>query len=177
MSSHRHRYSNRELLGSLHVDYIMSVFDLGLVPGTNRWQVLRAFLNRGEGRAERLVEARDGFLILQSIPGRQNTGAIYLYRESLGAFYWLRFGQREDDLSGEDFQNALRIHRLIRFVTERPRRGHRRRRRKMRPGLDSSCTSISHSNGSAHAPRKVESSPEYLRSGRSLRTAMPSAFF
>jgi len=65
--SSRRRYSKRELLGSLHVDYVMSVSELGLVPGTNRWQVLRAFLNRGEGSAERLVEARDGFLILQSI--------------------------------------------------------------------------------------------------------------
>src|SRR5215475_3791330 len=56
MSSHHHRYSKRELQGSMHVDYVMSVSDLGLVPGTNRWEVLRAFLNRGEGRAERLVE-------------------------------------------------------------------------------------------------------------------------
>jgi hypothetical protein len=47
------------------------------------------FSVNGEGRAERLVESRDGFLILQSIPGRRNTGAIYLYREQLGAFFWL----------------------------------------------------------------------------------------
>ena len=69
MSSRRRRYSKRELLGSLHVDYIMSVTDLGLVHGTNRWDVLRAFLNRGEARAERLVEDKDGFLILQKHPG------------------------------------------------------------------------------------------------------------
>jgi hypothetical protein len=130
MSLHRRRYSKRELLGSLHVDYVMSVSDLGLAPDTNRWEVLRAFLNRGEARADRLVEARDGFLILQSIPGRQNTGAIYLYRESLGAFFWLSFGEREDDLSGEDFQNALRIHRLIRFVADTPKDGRRSRRRR-----------------------------------------------
>ena len=129
MSSHRHRYSKRELPGSLHVDYVMSVSDLGLIPGTNRWEVLRAFLNRGEGRAERLVEAREGFLILQSISGRPNTGAIYIYRENLGAFFWLSFGEREDDLSGEDFQNALRIHRLMHFVADRRRRWHRGRRR------------------------------------------------
>jgi hypothetical protein len=46
--SHRRRYSKRELLGSLHVDYIMSVSDLGLQPDTNRWDVLRAFLKRGK---------------------------------------------------------------------------------------------------------------------------------
>ena len=130
MSSHRRRYSKRELLGNLHVDYIMSVTDLGLAHGTNRWDVLRAFLDRGEARAERLVEDKDGFLILQSIPGRRNTGAIYVYRESLGAFFWLTFGERADDLSGEDFQNALRIHRLVRFVADIPKHWYGRGRRR-----------------------------------------------
>ena len=39
MSFRRRRYSKGELLGSLYVDYTMSVFDLGLQPGTNRWEV------------------------------------------------------------------------------------------------------------------------------------------
>ena len=81
--SHRHRrYSKRELLGSLHVDYVMSVTDLGLAAGSNRWDVLRAFLAVGEARAERLVEEENGFLILQSVPGRPNTGGIYLFAEN-----------------------------------------------------------------------------------------------
>jgi hypothetical protein len=124
----RHRFSKRELLGSLHVDYLLSVTDLGLMPGANRWEVLAAFLARGEARAERLVEDLDGFLILQSIPGRPNTGAIYVYRESLRAFFWLTFGNREDDLDAQDFQNALRVHRLIRMVADVPK-GRRRNRR------------------------------------------------
>lgn len=142
MSSYRRRYSKRELLGSLHVDYIMSVSDLDLHPGTNRWEVLRAFLKRGEARAERLVEDKDGFLILQSIPGRRNTGAIYVYRERLGAFFWLSFGERDDDLSGVDFQNALRIHRLIRFVADRPRHRHRDRYWRHAAGPDSSRSNV-----------------------------------
>jgi len=85
----------------------MSVSDLGLVLGTNRWGVLRALLNRGEGRAERLVEAPDGLLILQSIPGRPNTGAIYVYREQLGAFFWLRLGEREDDPQRSGFLERI----------------------------------------------------------------------
>jgi hypothetical protein len=142
MSSYRRRYSKRELLGSLHVDYIMSVSDLGLFPNTNRWDVLRAFLQRGEARAERLVEDKDGFLILQSIPGRRNTGAIYVYHERLGAFFWLSFGDREDDLSGEDFQNALRIYRLVRFVADGPRHRHRDRYRRHAAGPDSSRRNV-----------------------------------
>jgi hypothetical protein len=129
--SHRfRRYSKRELLGSLHVDCIMSVRDLGLTPETNRWEVLRAFLDRGEARAERLVEDRDGFVILQSVPGRANTGAIYIYRESLQAFFWLRFGDREDDLNANDFQNALRVHGLVRLVADAPSEARRNRRRR-----------------------------------------------
>ena len=129
--SHRHRrYSKRELLGSLHVDYVMSVTDLGLATGSNRWDVLRAFLAVGEARAERLVEDENGFLILQSIAGRPNTGGIYLYAENLQAFFWLRFDLKEDTLNADDFQLALRVYRLTEFIEEQ--RQFRRRRRRNR---------------------------------------------
>ena len=39
----------------------MPVSALGPVPDTNRWKVFRPFLKHCERRAERLVEARDGF--------------------------------------------------------------------------------------------------------------------
>ena len=129
MSRRHRRYSKRELLGSLHVDYIMSVTDLGLVAGSNRWDVLRAFLAVGEARAERLVEEEYGFLILQSIPGRPNTGGIYLYAENLQAFFWLRFDLKEDTLNPDDFQLALRVYRLTAFIEEQQRSPRRRRRR------------------------------------------------
>ena len=131
MSNRYRRYSKRELLGSLYVDYVMSVTDLGLTSKANRWDVLRAFLDVGEARAERLVEESGGFLVLQSVPGRPNTGAIYAYVERLHAFFWLRFEAKEDTLNGDDFQHALRIHHLVRFVSGRPdyvRRRHRRNR-------------------------------------------------
>jgi hypothetical protein len=133
MSHHHRRYSKRELLGSLHVDFVMSVKDLGFAPRANRWDILRAFLAVGEARAERLVEDDGGFLLLQSVPGRANTGAIYAYIEQLQAFFWLRFEQKEDTLNGDDFQNALRIYHLVQFVQraniDRTHRPHRRNRR------------------------------------------------
>ena len=110
MSHRQRRYSKRELLGNLHVDYVMSVTDLGLAAGSNRWDVLRAFLAVGEARAERLVEEEDGFLILQSVPGQPNTGGIYLFAEPLQAFFWIRFDVKEDTLNGNDFQFALRVY-------------------------------------------------------------------
>jgi hypothetical protein len=128
MSRHHRRYSKRELLGNLHVDYVMSVTDLGLAAGSNRWDVLRAFLAVGEARAERLVEEEDGFLILQSIPGRPNTGGIYLFTEPLQAFFWLRFDHKEDTLNGDDFQFALRVYHLLDGITGNGKRSRRRHR-------------------------------------------------
>jgi hypothetical protein len=134
MSNRNRRYSKRELLGSLHVDYLMSVTDLGLTPKDNRWDVLQAFLKRGNARAERLVEEGGGFLLLQSVPGRPNTGAIYAYVERLRAFFWLWFEQKEDTLNGEDFQNALRVHHLVKFVCDHSGTSHRRHRRNRKEG-------------------------------------------
>ena len=128
MSRHHWRYSKRELLGDLHVDYVMSVTDLGLAAGSNRWDVLRAFLAVGEARAERLVEEDEGFLILQSIPGRPNTGRIYLFTEPLQAFFWLRFDHKEDTLNGDDFQFALRVYHLLDAITGNGKTSRRCRR-------------------------------------------------
>jgi len=133
MSRYRRRYSKRELLGSLHVDYIMSVTDLGLAAGSNRWDVLRAFLAVGEARAERLVEENDGFVILQSVPGQPNSGGIYLFAEPLEAFFWLRFDHKEDTLNGDDFQLALRVYHLLDLIDGNRKKFRHRRRRGNRP--------------------------------------------
>jgi len=74
-----------------------------------------------------LVEEEDGFLILQSVPGRPNTGGIYLYAEKLQAFFWLRFDLKEDTLNADDFQLALRVYRLTAFIEEQRPSSRRRR--------------------------------------------------
>ena len=110
------RYSKRELLGQLRVEYLFSVHELpGVTPGSSRWEVLGAFLKAGEARAERLIETEGGFLFLQSVPGRANTGAIYVYNEVTQVFLWLRF-DRDDDLSGADFDRAVWAYRLLRWT-------------------------------------------------------------
>jgi hypothetical protein len=82
-------------------------------------------------------------VILQSIAGRQNTGAIYVYRESLQAFFWLRFGDREDDLNPQDFQKALRVHRLVRLVADAPSNAHRHRRHRHRGRRQAGSVAVS----------------------------------
>ena len=99
MHTHR-RYSKRELLGHLRVEYLFSVHELpNVTSSSSRWEILGAFLKAGEGRAERLIETDGGFLFLQSIPGRRDSGAIYAYNEATKAFLWMRF-DRDDDLNG-----------------------------------------------------------------------------
>lgn len=129
MSNRNRRYSKRELLGSLYVDYVMSVQDLGLAPDSSRWEILREFLHIGEARAERLIEEPGGFLFLQSVAGQPNSGAIYVYNESLKAFFWLQFEAKDGSLNGRDFDYAVRVYHLLKFTvnanrTRRPRRHH-----------------------------------------------------
>ena len=116
MHTHR-RYSKRELLGQLRVEYLFSVHELpNVTPFSSRWEILGAFLKAGEGRAERLIETDGGFLFLQSIPGRQSTGAIYVYNEAAKVFLWLRF-DRDDDLNGVDFDRAVWAYHLLQWTT------------------------------------------------------------
>ncbi len=111
------RFSKRELLGQLRVEFLFSVHDLpGITSSSSRWEVLAAFLKAGEGRAERLIETDGGLLFLQSIPGRRNTGAIYAYNEAAQGFLWLRF-DRDDDLNGIDFDQAVWAYRLLQWTT------------------------------------------------------------
>ena len=110
------RYSKREVLGQLRVEYLFSVHELpGVNAASSRWEILGAFLQAGEGRAERLIETESGLLFLQSIPGRPNTGAIYVYNEAAQVFLWMRF-DRDDDLNGVDFDQAVWAYRLLRWT-------------------------------------------------------------
>jgi hypothetical protein len=132
MSNRNRRYSKRELLGSLYVDHVMSVQDLGLSPDSSRWEILREFLRIGEARAERLIEEPGGLLFLQSVAGQPNSGAIYVYNESLKAFFWLQFEAKDGSLNGRDFDYAVRVYHLLKFTvdtnrTRRPRKPHYRK--------------------------------------------------
>ena len=112
----RRRYSKREVLGRLKVEYMFAAQELnGVTPSSTRWDVLAAFLKAGDGCAERLIETEGGLIFLQSIAGRKNTGAIYVYNEAQRVFFWVRF-DRDDDLNGRDFDRAVWVHRLLQFT-------------------------------------------------------------
>jgi hypothetical protein len=71
-----------------------------------------------------------GFLVLQSIAGRPNTGGIYAYVERLESFFWLRFDLKEDTLNGDDFQFALRVYHLLNLVNRDGQKTRRKRRQR-----------------------------------------------
>lgn len=110
------RYSKREVLGQLRVEYLFSTNELtGIHRMSLRWEVLAAFLKAGEGRAERLIETDGGLVFLQSIPHRPSTGAIYVYHEASGSFLWMRF-DRDDDLSGREFDQVVWAYQLLKWT-------------------------------------------------------------
>ncbi len=110
------RYTKREILGQLRVEYLFSIDQLsGVDAASTRWEVLGAFLKAGEARAERLIETDGGLIFLQSIPHRPNTGAIYVYHEASGSFLWMRF-DRDDDLNGADFDQAVWAYKLLKWT-------------------------------------------------------------
>ena len=115
MKSER-RYTKREVLGQLRVELLFHRSSLdGIDATSSRWEVLGAFMKAGEARAERLIETDGGFVVLQSIPHRPNTGAIYVYHEETGYFLWMRF-DRDDDLNGSDFDQAVWAYRLLKWA-------------------------------------------------------------
>ena len=117
------RHSKREILGQLRVEYLFAADELqGVSSSSTRWEVLAAFLEAGDGCAERLIETEGGLIFLQSVPGRPNTGAVYVYNEAHRVFFWMRF-DRDDDLNGRDFDQAVGAYRLLQFtrvVGDRP---------------------------------------------------------
>ena len=100
----------------LKIDFRFRANELaGIGSKANRWQVLRAFLTMAEGRVERLIEGKNGFVMLISIPDQQSSGAVYIYHEPSRSFYWLEFGDRSEDLSGYEFDKIAS--QLERFST------------------------------------------------------------
>ncbi len=124
--------------GTLCLDYLYRASELpGIGSRSTRWQVLAAFLKAAEGRAERLVEHRNGVLLLQSILDRPHSGAIYLYSEPHRSFYMLSF-DRDDDFSGHEFDDVFEKYNLERLIAaglpgDQRRIPHHRRSAKHRP--------------------------------------------
>ena len=71
-------------------------------------QVMVAFQQAAECTVERFVEAPNGWLLLASVPGRPNTGGIYLYDDRSKYIFWLEIAGRDEDFSASEFDDLLK---------------------------------------------------------------------
>jgi hypothetical protein len=115
-----HAHSQHSLtcrsLGRLQVSRLFTTEDLHLCKHAKLWDVLEAFLRVGEAQAERLLQTPQSVLILQSVPGKPNTGAIYLYDRERKTFFWLRFDKMDDGLSGPQFDLLVQEYQLLQLA-------------------------------------------------------------
>ena len=109
----------------------------GITGSSSRWQVLTAFVAASDGAlVSRLRELPNGLLFIATVPGEDNSGAIYLYSAVRRAFFMLDWDGRDDDFSAEEFDSLVEAFSLdltlapgARLATPRAhhRAGHDRR--------------------------------------------------
>jgi hypothetical protein len=96
--------------------------ELGLHPAANIEHVIKAFLVAAEGVATRQIEMPKSVLLLQTIAGNSQSGAIYLYDRERQHFYLAVFERGSDDcLSISDFDQLVDEYDLLRYA-EHPRK-------------------------------------------------------
>jgi hypothetical protein len=104
--------------GSMSFHRLFSTQEIGL--GANAayftTAVIRQFLKIGEAVAARWIEMPQGVLILQMVPGRPDSGAIYLYDRKQQVFYMICFDGPDDNLTLEEFNQLLAEYDLLRFA-------------------------------------------------------------
>jgi hypothetical protein len=106
--------------GELHFHRLFNLREIGLgnsEPHVGR--VIREFLKIGEAVASRWIEMPCGVLLLQMVPGRPSSGAIYLYDRKQQVFYMLGFDGPDDNLTVEEFEQLVSEYGLLRYA-ERP---------------------------------------------------------
>ena len=106
----------------------------GIGASSSVWQIVEQFLQLSEGVAERIAEGPGGLLLLVGVPGRENTGALYLYQKSSHVFFSLDFAA-QDSFSSMSFDAIVQMYSLDKLIatpTEVTSREAGRRRRRQR---------------------------------------------
>jgi hypothetical protein len=112
--------SSRSPFGSLAIEPLKTDLSArGISRRSSRWQILEAFLQVAEGRAERICEGGSGLIVLVAIPGQPGTGAFYLYDEIQRQFFTLTFAD-QDTFHASMFDYVVQFYDLGQYV-ELPR--------------------------------------------------------
>ena len=107
----------------------------GITCTSSRWEVLSAFLTSSNGAlVSRLRELPTGLLLITSIPGQAQSGAIYFYSAVRRAFFMLDWAGRDDDFEAEEFDVLVEAFSLELALA--PGACSATRRHPRRPGRD-----------------------------------------
>ncbi|MBZ5490681.1 MAG: hypothetical protein LAO76_07095 [Acidobacteriia bacterium] len=115
-----HTGSNRtKTRGAIHFHKLFNLASLGLRDsGLYVDRIIREFLKIGEAVAARWIQMPRGILLLQVVPGRLDSGAIYLYDRATQIFYLLGFDGPEDNLTPDEFDRLFEEYQLLRYAAD-----------------------------------------------------------
>ena len=101
--------------GAIRFDPLFTTDDIGVRQDASIEHVVKAFLNAGEALASRWIEMPRGILLLQSVPDKPASGAIYLYDREGRIFYFVSFLEgRDDALTVSEFDQLVVEYDLVR---------------------------------------------------------------
>ena len=106
--------------GHLRFEPLFTTDELGLPEHANIAHVVKVFLALGDGVAARWIEMPKCVLLLQSVAGIPDSGAIYLYDRERHQFYLAVFEQgREDALTTTEFEQLVAEYDLLGYIENR----------------------------------------------------------
>jgi hypothetical protein len=106
--------------GRLRFEPLFTTEELGLPEHANIAHVVKVFLTIGDGVAARWIEMPKCVLLLQTVAGIQESGAIYLYDRERHQFYCAVFEQgREDALTTTEFEQLVAEYDLLGYIENR----------------------------------------------------------
>ena len=105
--------------GTITPHRLFGVRELGFgTPEPHVDLVIKAFLGIGEAVAARWIQMPNAILLLQMVPEKAASGAIYVYDRLCQDFYMLSFEGAEDTLTVEEFSQLLPEYNLLRFAEQ-----------------------------------------------------------
>jgi hypothetical protein len=104
--------------GEINFQPLFTSGDIGVRADAVVEHVIKTFLHVGDAVAERWIEMPKGILLLQSIPGRSDSGAIYLYDRVRQVFFFVNFADgRDDSFTAAEFDDLVNEYDLVRFAS------------------------------------------------------------
>jgi hypothetical protein len=120
LASGQRRNTMSRSRGHLRFEPLFTTEELGLHEHANIAHVVKVFLTIGDGVAARWIEMPKCVLLLQTVAGIPESGAIYLYDRERHQFYLAVFEQgREDALTTTEFEQLVAEYDLLGYIENR----------------------------------------------------------